>query len=92
MRFFPAMVELRNQISNGAIGEVQYVFGTFGFSGGRQVSRLADLELGGGAILDIGVYTINLATMIFGEEPETIQSSGWLMPSGADEFAAMTFK
>ena len=92
MRFFPAMVELRKQISEGAIGEVEFVSITFGFRGGRERSRLADLELGGGAVLDVGVYVINLATMIFGEEPETIQSSGWLMPTGADEFAAMTLK
>ncbi len=86
------MVELRNQISSGAIGEVQYISSTFGLSGGRQRSRFTCLELGGGAILDFGMYVINLATMIFGEEPETIQSSGWLMPSGPDEFAAMILK
>ena len=92
MRFFPAMVELRKQIAEGDIGEVQYVSAHFGFQGGSKVPRLFDLKLGGGAVLDVGVYVINFATMIFGEPPESIQSSGWLMDTGADEFAAMTLK
>lgn len=92
MRFFPAMVELRKQISEGVIGEVKYMNVTFGFAGGQAISRVADLKLGGGAVLDVGVYVINLATMIFGEKPETVQSSGWLMSTGADAFAAITLK
>ena len=92
MRFFPAITELRRQIAEGDIGTVEYVSITFGFRGGRDISRLSDLNMGGGAVLDVGVYVINLATMIFGEEPEAIQASGWLMPTGADELAAMTLK
>ena len=91
-RFFPAMVELRKQIAEGEIGEVKFVSIAFGFSSGRNVGRISDLELGGGAVLNVGVYVINIATMIFGEEPETIQANGWLMPTGADEFAAITLK
>ena len=93
MRFFPVMAELRKQISEGAIGEVKYVSAHFGFKGNPKVEpHLFDLELGAGAVLRVGMYAINFATMIFGEAPETIQSSGWLMPSGADEFAAITLK
>ncbi len=86
------MVKLRQLISEGTIGEVKYVHATFGFRLENIPERLSDRNLGGGAILDIGVYVINLATMIFGEQPEAIQSSGWLMPTGADEFAAITLK
>ena len=78
------MVELRKQISEGAIGEVKYISASFGVKGNR--------IYGGGAVLDLGVYPITLATMIFGEEPESVQSSGWLMPTGVDEFAAITLK
>ena len=91
-RFFPAVFELRKQISEGAIGEVKYMSASFGFSGGRDIKRLSNLELGGGATLDVGVYPIHMATMIFGEEPEMVQTSGWLMPSGADECAVITLK
>lgn len=92
MRFFPAMAELRKQIAEGAIGEVKYVSAHFGFSGGSKVPRLSDPKLGGGAVLDVGVYVINLAMMVFGEKPESVQASGWLMPTGVDEFAAITLK
>ena len=85
------MVELRKQISEGAIGEVKYLSANFGVDI-VSASRVSLLESGGGAVLDIGVYPITLATMIFGEEPESVQSSGWLMPTGADEFAAITLK
>lgn len=91
-RFFPVMFEVRKMIAEGAIGEVKYVSATFGFSGGSNIPRLANPELGGGAVLDVGVYPISFATMIFGEEPESVQSSGWLMSTGADEFAAITLK
>lgn len=92
MRFFPAMAELRKQISEGVIGEVQYMSANFGFKGGRMIERLSNPKLGGGCVLDVGVYVINLATMVFGEKPEAVQSSGWLMPTGADAFAAITLK
>lgn len=86
------MFELRKRIAEGAIGEVKYMLANVGFSGGSKIKRLSDLELGGGAVLDVGVYPISLATMVFGEEPEAVQASGWLMPTGADEFAAITLK
>ena len=91
-RFFPAIAELRKQIAEGVIGEVQYVSAHFGFAGGAQIPRICEPKLGGGAVLEVGVYPINFATMIFGERPESIQSSGWLMSTGADEFAAITLK
>ena len=92
MRFFPAMVELRKLISEGAIGEVKHAYANFGFRLEKMPARLSEPELGGGAVLDIGVYIINFATMVFGEKPETVQTSGWLMATGVDEFAAITLK
>ena len=92
MRFFPAMVELRKQILQGNIGEVKHVYANFGFRKEKIPERLTNPELGGGAILDIGVYVINFATMIFGEMPEMVQANGWLMSSGVDEFAAIILK
>lgn len=79
-RFFPAVVELRQQINTGRIGEVKIVQANFGFkrSDTSGNSRLDNPELGGGAVLDVGVYTISFATMIFGERPECVHASGWL--------------
>ena len=86
------MVEVRRLIAEGAIGDVKYMSAAFGFDCGRKVKRLTDPKLGGGSVLDVGVYPISLATMVFGEKPENVQVSGWLMPTGVDEFAAITLK
>ena len=92
MRYFPAVREMQKQIADGVIGDVKYVYVNFGFRRDALPPRLTDPELGGGAILDIGIYTINFATMIFGEKPESVHTDGWLMSTGVDEFVAITLK
>ena len=92
MRFFPAIVELRRQIVEDVIGEVKYININFGFRLDTIPPRLSDPKLGGGAVLDIGIYPINFATMIFGEKPESVHVDGWLMSTGVDEFASITLK
>lgn len=93
MRFFPAVVELRRLIAEGFIGDVRFVQATFCFRRPpqRAKGRLTDPELGGGAILDVGVYTISLATMLFGsQQPIRIYAQGHTLPNGVDEFATIT--
>jgi dihydrodiol dehydrogenase / D-xylose 1-dehydrogenase (NADP) len=70
MRFFPAVAEMRRMISQDFIGEVRFVRANFSFRcpPTRAKGRLTDPELGGGAVLELGVYTISLATMVFGGE------------------------
>ena len=92
MRFFPSVVELRKKIAAGEIGEVKYVYANFGFCLPKLPERLIDPKLGGGALLDIGVYPLQFITMVFGEEPESINTTGWLTSTGVDETAAITLK
>ena len=92
MRFFPAIREMRKQISDGVIGEVKYIYVNFGFRRDELPPRLTDSKLGGGAVLDIGIYPINFATMIFGEKPESVHADGWLMSTGVEELATITMK
>jgi dihydrodiol dehydrogenase / D-xylose 1-dehydrogenase (NADP) len=91
-RFFPAVAEVRRRLSNESIGEVKVVQANFGFkrSDNSGTSRLDDPNLGGGAVLDVGVYPISLATMVFKERPSSIHATGWLTSTGVDEFAAIT--
>ncbi len=95
MRFFPAMVELRRLISDGAIGDVNYVNATFGFRLPADLldhSRLFKPESGASAVLEIGVYVINFVSMVFGGvRPEKIHADGILSPLGFDTTVAMTF-
>ncbi|RZU34345.1 Gfo/Idh/MocA family protein [Blastococcus saxobsidens] len=88
-RFQPAVVAVRELIADGAIGEVRSMQVDLGVS--RQydpVDRLFAMELGGGALLDLGVYVVSFAQMLLGT-PERVVATGSLFPSGADAEAAL---
>ncbi len=93
MRFFPAVVELRDMVSRGDIGEIKWVRANFSFRRppDRAEGRLTNPKLGGGALLDVGVYTISLATMLFGGKlPVKIYAQGNILQTGVDDLAVMT--
>jgi predicted dehydrogenase len=66
-RFVPSIVKLRELLAEGAIGEGRMMIADFGFRADvNPHSRLFDPAMGGGGLLDVGVYPISLASMIFG--------------------------
>jgi len=84
-RFLPIMVETRRLIAEGAIGKVQMIQADFGFRASfNPASRLFDPALGGGALLDVGVYPISLASMLLGQ-PSRIAAVATLGATGIDE-------
>lgn len=90
-RFLPIIVEMRRLIADGAIGEVQMIQADFGFRASfNPASRLFDPALGGGALLDVGVYPVSLATMLLGE-PDRIAAIAALGATGIDENTGMLF-
>jgi len=91
-RFLPVMGKVREWLAEGAIGDVHIATADFGFGAGFNIeSRLFNPELGGGALLDVGVYTVAFASMVFGGRPERIASMAQMCESGVDERAAMIF-
>lgn len=88
--FFPAMQDALADIRRGHIGTPRLLTADFSYkaSAGPE-SRLFNPALAGGALLDIGVYTVALADMVFGEEPASIHTSWTPAPTGVDESAAM---
>jgi len=83
----PFMQKIKEVIAMDIIGSIQYVQADFGFSTPFDVdSRLFNKALGGGSILDVGVYPISLATLLLGE-PSGIQSFSKLSSTGVDEYA-----
>jgi predicted dehydrogenase len=83
-RFLPHMEKILKLIREGAIGDIQYVRADFGFAGPYHVdNRLFNLSLGGGSLLDIGIYPLFLCLMVLGE-PQKILATGALAPTGAD--------
>jgi dihydrodiol dehydrogenase / D-xylose 1-dehydrogenase (NADP) len=84
-RFIPLVVKLRSMLAQNIIGEVRMLQADFCFRAPfNPVGRLFNPELGGGALLDIGVYPLNLASMIFGP-PERMTGMAHMGKSGVDE-------
>ena len=86
---FPAMAKVRELVSEGAIGKVRLLEAKFCFrSPWDPGGRLLNPELGGGALLDVGVYTVALAHMVLGP-PSRIVAMAHLGETGVDEQSAM---
>ncbi|HVU10915.1 MAG TPA: Gfo/Idh/MocA family oxidoreductase [Phototrophicaceae bacterium] len=91
-RYTPVLVKVRELLDAGAIGDVRMLTADFGFRTDlNPKGRLFDLELGGGALLDVGIYPLSLASMIFGE-PSKMVSVAHLGETGADEQNAILFQ
>ena len=73
-RFLPMRFKLDEIIESGVIGGISSLTANLGYSI-AQKERLKKPELAGGALLDLGVYTINFALMNFGTDIAEIKSS-----------------
>ncbi|MCL6457671.1 MAG: Gfo/Idh/MocA family oxidoreductase [Gorillibacterium sp.] len=92
-RYLPTIRKVREWLSAGKIGEVRLLKADAGFrSDWNPEGRLLNPKLGGGALLDIGIYPISFASMIFGQAPAKIVSAVHLGETGVDEQFAVTFQ
>ncbi len=83
----PFIQKMKEIIGQGIIGSLQYVQADFGFSTPFDAgSRLFNKALGGGSILDVGVYPISLATLLLGE-PSSIKSVSALTETKVDAYS-----
>lgn len=91
-RFLPAIKKVREWLAAGVIGEVGMVDVRFGnFAPWNPESRLFNPELGGGALLDVGIYCISFISMVMGTPPTTIQSLVNKGDTGVDEVFTALF-
>ena len=92
-RFLPAIRWVRGRIADGAIGDVMNMHASFGLkSAWDPQHRLLNPELGGGALLDTGIYPVSFASMVFGEQPKTIHSNVRIGETGVDEWSSALFE
>ncbi|MGO1543693.1 MAG: Gfo/Idh/MocA family protein [Gulosibacter sp.] len=90
-RFTPAADVIRNILSMGMLGELQYVRADLGeFFDRTENARLFDPTLGGGSLLDLGVYLIAYDAFLFGEAPLNVAANGTRTDTGVSADIAMT--
>jgi predicted dehydrogenase len=83
-RFLPTTRSLLAQLEQGAIGAVEGLKADFGFlMKNPPPARLIQPELGGGALLDIGIYPAFLSLLLLGY-PRRIQAMARFAPTGID--------
>ncbi len=89
MRCFPAIHTICGLIGDGVIGDVTAVHADFGITGPFEAThRLRARELGGGALLDLGVYPVTFAHVMLGA-PDDVTAWARLTPEGVDENTAI---
>ena len=92
-RYFPAMFKLRELLAEYAIGDVMLVTADFGGRGPVIPERRHfNPDLAGGALLDVGSYCLQFASMIYGKQPADIVSQVAIGETGVDELSVLLFK
>jgi len=85
-RFLPVFATAKEWIDSGKIGQVRHVWSAFGFHVIRNPEgRLLNIELAGGALLDIGVYNLALTRVFLPGTPEEVLARGFIGDTGVDE-------
>lgn len=87
-RFNPSFQQALLKIKQGELGEIRYINADFSYLIDQPGGRMTDIELGGGSLLDMGVYPLMLAYVVLGK-PEKVLASGLFFESGADQQTAM---
>lgn len=83
-RFNPSVQEAFYKIKNGEIGEVKYINADFAFLAEKlEGNRMTDIKLGGGSLMDIGVYPLFLSYLLLGIPKEIVAKSNF-HETGAD--------
>ena len=90
-RFLPHMVEIRRLLDEGVLGEIVTVTADFGrWFPPNPESRLFAPELGGSALLDLGIYPVSFASMVLGT-PDRIDAMVEPSFTGVDGQVSMLF-
>ncbi|MBW4967294.1 Gfo/Idh/MocA family oxidoreductase [Pseudoalteromonas sp. CR1] len=85
MRFLPAIVKLEELLNEAVIGKVHSVNANFSLAGEFDSShRLMNPNTAGGALLDLGIYPLSIADVVFNKAPEEISSFVHKTDTGVD--------
>ena len=90
-RFTPFAEKVRQEVRGKAIGEPVYLTANEG-ANIRSVERMTNPTLGGGSLLDLGIYAVNAALMFFGNDVLSITPVCTYTDTGVDEQDSITIK
>ena len=92
MRYLPHIAKLKDLLSKNTIGKVESIFACHGQNlKWSDNPRLWTKELGGGALLDLGIYVVSFCHMVAGSPNEILASSNF-NNEGVDSKTSMVFK
>lgn len=88
-RFHPRNQRIKKMVAEGAIGTPRFVRSTFCYNMGEELLASGESprfkpEMGGGALLDVGCYSVSIARWLMGTEPMQLQAEAVYNPAGVD--------
>lgn len=88
-RFHPRSQRIKQMVADGFIGKPCLVRSAFCFHIGEELLKSGDTirmkpEMGGGALLDVGCYSVSLARWLLDAEPTRVQAQAIYHPGGVD--------
>lgn len=91
--FLPLYKKLREIIDSQVFGQIVHVRTEYGFvAKGARRDRKFDSSLGGGALLDIGIYGLGFLSLVTGDYPETFSSEVRMNEFGTDEYSLIQYR
>jgi len=91
-RFMPALAEAKRILASGVLGEVSQASADFGFAAtGGPEARLFNPALGGGALLDVGIYPLSITAYLLGAV-DAVRAQAELGPTGVDLQTVFTLR
>jgi len=91
-RFHPQLARVQSLIREGAIGAVRLIHASFSFRVTNPTNVRLQPDLGGGSLMDVGCYCVNVGRALAGTEPVEVQAFANWGPSGVDEQMAGTLR
>ena len=89
--FLPLYNRLRNILLQGTIGEIKHISCQYGFvATGARKERKFNPALGGGALLDIGIYNLGFLRIVTGCDPQNVETTKvHINENGTDDYSCL---
>lgn len=89
VRYMPFLNKIKEVLASGIIGRPTMLTANLGYDI-DQKARLTDPMLAGGALLDVGIYALTFASMLYGDDYDSVNSVCTYCSTGVDEQDSMT--